>query len=152
MLSAYAIFTVHRWRQEGSFVISTEEANATERRNLLCKRHRSQIPPLASLGRDDKRGRAARSIDKRERRAAEGVGPYGRALKSPPSVIFAKAKCHLPHLALPNGGGKGFPCHFDRGSEATEWRNLLYKRRRSQIPPLASLGRDDKRGKMARSG
>ena len=57
-------------------VISTEEAAATEWRNLLGKMRRSQIPPLASLGRDDKRGGAARSVDKRER-AAEGVGPYG---------------------------------------------------------------------------
>ena len=44
----------------------------------MDKRVGSQIPPLASLGRDDKRGKMARSIDKRGRRAAEGVGPYGR--------------------------------------------------------------------------
>ena len=43
----------------------------------MGKRVGSQIPPLASLGRDDKRGKGARSIDKMER-AAEGVGPYGR--------------------------------------------------------------------------
>ena len=39
-----------------SLVISTEEAAATEWRNLLYKGVGSQIPPLASLGRDDKRG------------------------------------------------------------------------------------------------
>ena len=70
-----------------------------------------------------------------------------------------------PPPLLRNGGGKGsflrqlcfttgeartLLCHFDRGSEATEWRNLLGKGVGSQIPPLAALGRDDKRRKAAR--
>ena len=77
-----------------------------------------------------------------------GFHPGGKInARGRPFRHFAqRAKCHLPHLALPNGGGKGFPCHFDRGSEATEWRNLLDKPVGSQIPPLAALGRDDKGG------
>ena len=59
-----------RWRQERSYVISTEGAAATERRNLLDKMHRSQIPPLASLGRDDKRGAAAQARKGRAAKAA----------------------------------------------------------------------------------
>ena len=93
--NATSPIATQRWRQERSYVISTEEAAATERRNLLYKGVGSQIPPLAALGRDDKRGErlgrltrggggppraSAPTVDwqKWGERAAEGVGPYGR--------------------------------------------------------------------------
>ena len=74
-----------------SLVISTEEANATERRNLLYMQVGSQIPPLASLGRDDKRGRAARPIDKRGEAGRRGRRPLRAVDKRGASLALSKA-------------------------------------------------------------
>ena len=58
----------------------------------------------------------------------------------------------LSHLRCAAVEARTLFCHFDRGSVATERRNLLYMQVGSQIPPLASLGRDDKRGRRAAEG
>ena len=84
-------------------------------------------------------------------------------LKAPLVTLSGAAK------ALPRRAVKWVsPCHFDRGKEQqrlTEWRNLARKRIGKQtllpcserltvlykIPPLASLGRDDKDASFQRS-
>ena len=78
-----------------SRVISTEEAKATERRNLLDKQVGSQIPPLASLGRDDKKGKSG-SVGMTRR--------SGPPRASAPTVGMTRGR---------NGGGKNpFPKAF----------------------------------------